>query len=181
MGSLSKSSVDLTTEKTIHLKSKFLPISRISQTEYAWRLIAYVFLFIAYILKKILSVICGQNYEWSVKAVWDDATHLYFSISWWVEYIFQWLKWHQGDVNCNYRLFTKLPLPGDSKRYFSVFESSCHLPSCLPHTVETSHCPFNCWTSSREGLNTIFYSFWYDLTSNPSLPFQQLTFYPLDH
>ena len=60
MGSLSKSSVDLTTEKTIHLKSKFLPISRISQTEYAWRLIAYVFLFIAYILKKILSVIAGR-------------------------------------------------------------------------------------------------------------------------
>ena len=26
----------------------------------------------------------------------------------------------------------------------SVFESSCHLPICLPHTMEASHCPFNC-------------------------------------
>ena len=26
----------------------------------------------------------------------------------------------------------------------SVFESSCRLPTCLPHTMEASHCPFNC-------------------------------------
>ena len=25
----------------------------------------------------------------------------------------------------------------------SIFESSCHLPSCLSQTVEASHCPFN--------------------------------------
>ena len=35
-------------------------------------------------------------------------------------------------------------------------ESSCHLPTCLPHTVEASHCPFNCWTSSRKAANTNF-------------------------
>ena len=28
------------------------------------------------------------------------------------------------------------------QRDLSVFESSCHLSSCLPHTVEASHCPF---------------------------------------
>ena len=48
----------------------------------------------------------------------------------------------------------------------SVFESSCHLPTCPPHTVEASHCPFNNWTSSREAVNTNFYSLWYDPTEN---------------
>ena len=48
----------------------------------------------------------------------------------------------------------------------SVFESSCHLPICLPHTMEASHCPFNCWTSSREAVNTNFYSLWFDSTGN---------------
>ena len=30
------------------------------------------------------------------------------------------------------RLFPKLPWPGDSEEDFSVFMSSCHLPTCLP-------------------------------------------------
>ena len=30
------------------------------------------------------------------------------------------------------------------QRDLSVFESSCHLFTCLPHMVEASHCPFNC-------------------------------------
>ena len=30
------------------------------------------------------------------------------------------------------------------RRYLSVFESSCHLPTCLPHAAEASHCSFNC-------------------------------------
>ena len=28
------------------------------------------------------------------------------------------------------------------QRDLLVFESNCHLPSCLPHTMEASHCPF---------------------------------------
>ena len=42
--------------------------------------------------------------------------------------------------DCNYILFTKLPWPGDSEGTFPVFESSCHLPTYLPHTAEASHC-----------------------------------------
>ena len=30
------------------------------------------------------------------------------------------------------------------RRDLSVFESNCHLPTCLQHTVEASHCPCNC-------------------------------------
>ena len=52
------------------------------------------------------------------------------------------------------------------RRDLSVFESSCHPPTCLPHTLEASHCPFNCWTSSREAVNTNFYSLWFDPTGN---------------
>ena len=31
-------------------------------------------------------------------------------------------------------------------------------PYCLSHVVEASYCSFNCWTSSREAVNTNFYS-----------------------
>ena len=55
--------------------------------------------------------------------------------------------------------FTKLLWIGDSKVTFVVFESSCYLPICLHHTVETSLL-FYCWTSSREAVNTN--SFWFD-------------------
>ena len=52
------------------------------------------------------------------------------------------------------------------RRDLSVFESSSHLPICLLHTMEASHCPFNCWTSSREPVNTNFYNLWFDSTGN---------------
>ena len=52
------------------------------------------------------------------------------------------------------------------RRDLSVFESSCHLPICLLHTMEASHCPFTCWTSSRKAVNTNFYSLWFDPTGN---------------
>ena len=29
----------------------------------------------------------------------------------------------------------------ETAKGFLVFESSCHLPICLPNTVEASHCP----------------------------------------
>ena len=40
--------------------------------------------------------------------------------------------------------------------------------TCLPHMVEASHYPFNCWTSSREVMNTIF-CLWSDLTRNQTI------------
>ena len=43
--------------------------------------------------------------------------------------------------NCDYILFTKLPWPGDSK---GAFRSSSQAATCLPHTMEASHCSFNC-------------------------------------
>ena len=52
------------------------------------------------------------------------------------------------------------------RRDLSVFESSFHLPICLPHTMEASHCPCNCWTSSREAVKSNFYSLWFDPTGN---------------
>ena len=36
--------------------------------------------------------------------------------------------------------FTKLPWPEDSEW---TFLSSSQTATCLPHTVEASHCPFN--------------------------------------
>ena len=50
--------------------------------------------------------------------------------------------------NCNYILFTKLPRPGDSER---TFRSSS----------QAATCPFNCWTSSGETVNTNFCSLWF--------------------
>ena len=47
-----------------------------------------------------------------------------------------------------------------------VPESSCHLPTSLPHTAEASHCPFNCWTSSREAMNTNSYCLLFHPTGN---------------
>ena len=67
-------------------------------------------------------------------------------------------------LNCI--LFTKLPWSGDSEGIFSVFESSCLMLACLPHTLDALHSPFNCRTSIREGVNTNFYSLWFDPTWN---------------
>ena len=50
--------------------------------------------------------------------------------------------------------FTKLPLLKRQQRNLSGFESSCHLPTSLPHTVEAAHCPFNLLTSSKEAVFT---------------------------
>ena len=43
--------------------------------------------------------------------------------------------------------------------------------------------PFNCWTSSKEAVNTNFLwpLVWPDRESNLSPPFQWQTFYPIDH
>ena len=65
--------------------------------------------------------------------------------------------------NCNHILFTKLPWPGDSE---GTFWSSSQAATCLPHTAEASHCPFICWTSSREAVNTNFYDLLFDPTVN---------------
>ena len=52
------------------------------------------------------------------------------------------------------------------RKDFWVFESSCHLPICQPLKVEASHCPFNCWTSSKEAANTNFYCRWFNPTGH---------------
>ena len=36
-----------------------------------------------------------------------------------------------------------LVVPGLQRKDVLVFESSCHLPTCLPHMAEASYCPFN--------------------------------------
>ena len=52
-------------------------------------------------------------------------------------------------------LFTNLPWPRNSQGILSIFDSRCHLPSCLLPTVQASKCRalltielFYCWTSS---------------------------------
>ena len=42
----------------------------------------------------------------------------------------------------NYMFIHQVALAKSQRRDLSIFESSCHLPTCLPHTVEASHCPF---------------------------------------
>ena len=62
--------------------------------------------------------------------------------------------------NCLLKQFDfthKVTLVRRQQRDLSVFESSCHLPTFLPHMVEASHCPFNCRTSSRKAVNTNFF------------------------
>ena len=43
--------------------------------------------------------------------------------------------------DCSYILVTKLRRPRDSE---GAFRSLSQVATCLPHTVKTSHCPFNC-------------------------------------
>ena len=40
------------------------------------------------------------------------------------------------------------------------------LEPCALDSTSASYCPFNCWTSSREAVNTNFYSIWFDPTGN---------------
>ena len=39
-----------------------------------------------------------------------------------------------------------------------TFRFSSLTATCLPHTMEASHYPCNCWTSSKEAVNTNLYS-----------------------
>ena len=48
-------------------------------------------------------------------------------------------------------LFTKLLWPGNSKRtLITIHASSCHLPTCVTHTVEASRCSF--FTGKRQAV-----------------------------
>ena len=70
-----------------------------------------------------------------------------------------------------------------AKRELSVFESSCHLPTCLPHTVEASHTvPFIAECQARKKVKTNFYSLWFDPTGNRTriYSFSCRRLYPLD-
>ena len=63
-------------------------------------------------------------------------------------------------------LFTKLPWPGDSEMTFRSSSQAATYPSVY-HTRWRLHAvPLNCWTSSREAVNTNFYSLWFDSTGN---------------
>ena len=53
-------------------------------------------------------------------------------------------RFKKSDDNCNCNNISFNKLARRQRREFSVFESSCHLPNCLSHTAEASHCPFNC-------------------------------------
>ena len=68
--------------------------------------------------------------------------------------------------NRNYILFIKLPRPGESEDIFPVFKLSCHLPTCLPRTVEVIDYPFDRCTSSSVAVKTNFESFRFDPSGN---------------
>ena len=53
-----------------------------------------------------------------------------------------------------------------------IVVASCHLSTCIPHTAKASRCPFKCWMSSREAVNTNFYNLWFDLTGNRALVYR---------
>ena len=52
------------------------------------------------------------------------------------------------------------------RRCYAVFKSSSHQPTCLPHTVEASQCPFYCWTSSNKAFNINVCILWVEITAN---------------
>ena len=73
--------------------------------------------------------------------------------------------------NCNYILFTKWPWPGDSECTLRFLSQAV---TCLPHSLETSHFSFNCWTSNRETVNINFYGLWLDQTGNRTLVYHSV-------
>ena len=69
-------------------------------------------------------------------------------------------------AHCNCNFIHQVASARRQQKDLSVFESSCNLPTYLPHTAEASYCPFNCGTSSREAVNTNFCSLSFDPTGN---------------
>ena len=61
--------------------------------------------------------------------------------------------------NCNYILFINLPWPKDSERTFWSSNQAIPLPTCLPPTVEASHCPFNAEHQVRKQWIPVFLVF----------------------
>ena len=53
-----------------------------------------------------------------------------------VRYIFRNKFW------CHFMFIYQVALGRKKQKDVAVFESSCHLTSCLQHTVEASYCPF---------------------------------------
>ena len=62
-------------------------------------------------------------------------------------------------VNCNYIFILQVVSARRQQNDSLIFESRCHLPACLPHSVEASQCPLYCRTSNREAVNTNFIIF----------------------
>ena len=67
-------------------------------------------------------------------------------------------------MNCNYLFILRNCRGPETAK--GPFDHRVKLLTCLPHKVEPSHCPFYCWPSSREAVNTNFYSLWFDPTGN---------------
>ena len=75
-------------------------------------------------------------------------------------------------------LFPKLYT--NSEKIVHFLRKGCHLPTCLPHTVKTSHCPFYCqYLAEKLNVNAHFLQVlvWPDWQSNPNLLYQQQTLY----
>ena len=56
----------------------------------------------------------------------------------------------------------------ETAKNFSVLESSCHLPTCLPHTVKPSVFDAVCFKAERQVRNCVakFYRVWLDPLAN---------------
>ena len=75
--------------------------------------------------------------------------------------------------NCNCIFIHQVVLARRERRNLSVFESSCHLSTCLLHTVEASHCPYLFLSVKQKSCIPILLSLvWPDRELNPNLPFQ---------
>ena len=62
-------------------------------------------------------------------------------------------------VNRNDIFIHQLAFARRQRRDFSVFESSCRLPTCLPHTVEAPHCFFIAGSQAGKLWMPIFFVF----------------------
>ena len=65
---------------------------------------------------------------------------------------------------CCYNFIYKVALIRKQRRYLSVFWVK--LPLVYHTRWRLQYCPFYCWTSSKEALNTNFHSLWFDSTGN---------------
>ena len=68
--------------------------------------------------------------------------------------------------NFNYIFIKKVALARRQRRKRSFLQVKLPAAHLFTTIGEASHCPFNCRTSTREAVNTNFYSLWFDLPEN---------------